>query len=128
MSDLNAYLGVSMGFLFTSMGTSFASVRAAELIDTGAASYLPLVMAGVLGVYGLVISVITTVNFTEGSIPENAPLGACLVSGFANLFSGVAMAYICPKASEINKGLLIALMFAESIGLSGLILGLIMIN
>jgi F0F1-type ATP synthase membrane subunit c/vacuolar-type H+-ATPase subunit K len=127
-NDLNAYVGISLGFLFTVMGTSLASVRATELIDRTGAGYLPLIMAAVLGVFGFIISVISTIKFTGGVVAANAVLGACLVSGFANLFSGVAMAFIFPKATEVNASVLVALVFVELIGLYGLVIGLIMLS
>ena len=127
MSDLNAYIGISLGFLFTVMGTSFASVRSAELIDASITSYLPLVMAGTIGICGSIISIIAIEKIYNGDVSENMVMSACLVSGFANLFSGITMAYICPKASEFNYGLMIALTFAQSIGLCGLAIALLIL-
>lgn len=127
-NDLNAYLGISLGFLFTVMGTSFASSRAAEFINTHISSYLPIMMAGVLAIYGTIISIVATLKMADGDANPNAIMAACLVSGFANLFSGLTMGKICPKAIEISSGLMIALVFAESIGLYGLIISLFIIH
>lgn len=127
--DFNAYLGISLGFLFTVMGTSFASVRTAELIDNSVSSYIPLAMAGVLAIYGTIVSILATLKMAnEPDANGDAVMAACLVSGFANLFSGIAMARISPKTIEINKGLMIALVFIESIGLYGLVISLIILK
>ena len=135
MSNFNAYLGISLGTLFTMMGTSISTIKSASLISHELVSYIPIVMSGVLAIYGLIVSLLSIVKL--GEHPDNvdvsdAIMAASLVVGFSNLFSGIAMGYISDKAvlhsSGINRGLVCALVLAESWGLYGLVTGLVIIG
>ena len=93
-------------------------------------------MSGVLAIYGLIVSILVVFKIDE--FPQitdpasNALMAAGLISGFSNLFSGITMGFISDMASvgenEVNKGVILGLIFAESWGLYGLIISLIIIG
>lgn len=133
--SLNAYLGISLGMLFTMIGTTFSTVKAARLMGFTPLTFLPIIMSGVLAIYGLIVSVLVVnkiddaPQLTEPS--SNALMAAGLISGFANMFSGITMGYINDMASinnEVNRGVVLGLIFAESWGLYGLIISLLIIG
>ena len=140
MSSFNAYLGVALGILFTMMGTAFSTTKAANLLETTVKSYIPIVMSGVLAIYGLIVSLLIVLKISEHqgdkdvtvARTSDALMAAGLVTGFTNLFSGLTMGFISDKANlhsnGINFGVTLALVFAESWGLYGLIISLVIIG
>merc|ERR1711877_107618 len=77
-------------------------------------SIIPVVMAGVLGIYGLITAVII-----NGKM-ESASYSA--YSGYAHLGAGVR-AYA--QQPRLFVGMILILIFAEALGLYGLIVGLV---
>lgn len=125
--SINAHVGIIIGTMFTMAGASYSTVKGSEFISYHLNSYIPIVMAGVIAIYGLIVTTIAIVNLDTIDTPDRI-LSACLVSGFCNLFSGLAMGSISAKTNDINRGLIIALIFSESIGLYGLIMALIILK
>ena len=91
-------------------------------------------MAGILGIYGLIISVLMT-----GKVKDNdgqsgfKQFAAGICCGFSSLASGLAIgvageagvrAYA--QTDHIFVGLILVLIFAECIGLYGMIIAIIM--
>lgn len=92
-------------------------------------------MSGIIAVYGLVVSVLiaggmsTNYSLYAGSVH----LGAGLACGFTGLAAGYAIGHVgdaCVRAyvheSKIFVGMVLILIFAEVLGLYGLIIALIM--
>jgi V-type H+-transporting ATPase proteolipid subunit len=95
---------------------------------------IPVVQAGVLGIYGLIVAVII-----QGSIvaPQNGLSQYSLYTGFAHLaesLSGPAVGIVGDagvravgqQEQEIFIGMILILIFAEALGLYGLIVALIL--
>merc|ERR1719324_1071449 len=80
-------------------------------------SIIPVVMAGVLGIYGLITAVIINGKLdqpdTYSAYSGYAHLGAGLTVGMSSLAAGLAV------------GIILILIFAEALGLYGLIVGLV---
>merc|ERR1719384_1009793 len=74
---------------------------------------IPVIMAGVLGIYGLIIAVILNQNIGTGS-------GYNYFQGYAHLASGLACGL-----SSLGAGMAIGI-FAEALGLYGLIVAIIL--
>lgn len=100
-------------------------------------SIVPVVMAGILGIYGLIIAVIISTGITSG--PEYtlfkgyAHLGAGLSVGLAGLGSGMAIGIVGDAGVRANAqqpklfvGMILILIFAEALALYGLIVGIIL--
>merc|ERR1719461_38349 len=102
---------------------------------------IPVVMAGVLGIYGLIVAVII-----QGSIdsPENGEtkysmftafghLAAGLCCGLSGLAAGMAIGIVgdagvraVGQQEKLFVGMILILIFAEALGLYGLIVALIL--
>ena len=91
-------------------------------------------MAGILGIYGLIISVLMTGKVKDNDGKDGfKQFGAGICCGFSSLASGLAIgvageagvkAYA--QTENIFVGLILVLIFAECIGLYGMIIAIIM--
>merc|ERR1719420_2473261 len=101
-------------------------------------SIIPVVMAGVLGIYGLITSVI--INGKVSSMMDTYPpyagyahLAAGLTVGLSSLAAGCAIGVVGDAGVRCNAqskgklfvGMILILIFAEALGLYGLIVGLV---
>merc|ERR1712125_214019 len=96
---------------------------------------IPVVMAGVLGIYGLIISVIigskvTTTGYSAYS--GFAHLGSGLSVGLSALAAGMAIGIVgdagvraTAQQPRLFVGMILILIFSEALGLYGLIVALI---
>eukprot|EP00388_Colpodella_angusta_P002648 GDKJ01009225.1.p1 GENE.GDKJ01009225.1~~GDKJ01009225.1.p1 ORF type:complete len:167 (-),score=3.67 GDKJ01009225.1:110-610(-) len=99
---------------------------------------VPVVMAGILGIYGLIVAVIISNNIkTDGytTFAGYLHLGAGLAAGAASLAAGYAIGvvgdiccYAYAKTEKIFVPMILMLIFAEALGLFGLIIALLMNN
>ena len=108
---------------------------------------IPVVMAGVLGIYGLIIAVIigSTVAPLHVGKPYSlysgfAHLAAGCCCGFSAVAAGVAIGIVgdagvravahhnCAAPARLYVGMVLILIFAEALGLYGLIVGLVLCN
>ena len=121
------------------MGISTIGVAKPEIVMK---NIIPVVMAGVLGIYGLIIAVIignaitsisTAGTVTYSQFTAFAHLGAGLCCGFSGLAAGVAIGVVgdagvraVAQQPKMYVGMVLILIFAEALGLYGLIIGLIM--
>lgn len=99
-------------------------------------SIIPVVMAGVLGIYGLITSVIINGKIDNPpSYPQflgYAHLAAGLTVGLSSLAAGLAIGVVGDAGVRANAqqpklfvGMILILIFAEALGLYGLIVGLV---
>ncbi len=99
---------------------------------------VPVVMAGILGIYGLIVAVIIS-NNVKGSgyatFSGFLHLGAGVAAGMAAMSAGYAIGIIgdvcCfayAKTDKIFVPMILMLIFAEALGLYGLIIALLMNN
>lgn len=100
-------------------------------------SLIPVVMSGIIAVYGLVVSVLIAGNISP-SEPYSlfagfVHLAAGLACGFTGLAAGYAIGIVgdaCVRAylyeSKVFVSMVLILIFAEVIGLYGLIVALIL--
>ena len=109
-------------------------------------SIVPIVMAGILGIYGLIIAVILQQRITYST--ATSPIGTYnfggvdkgyknfaggLTCGFSALSAGVAIGVVGDSGVRANAiegkmfvGMILILIFAEALGLYGLIIGIIL--
>ena len=145
-----AFLGVAMALAISNLGAAYGTAKAGIGIGSMAVtrpqlvykSLIPVIMAGILGIYGLIVAVIL-----QGKIPPypfNAStnfgtyqgykyLASGLCCGFSSLASGYAIG-IAGEAgvkgyamnNQLFVGMILILIFAEAIGLYGLIVAIIL--
>lgn len=142
-----AYIGIASALVFANLGASYGTAKAAVGISSLAVidkskifqGLIPIIMAGILGIYGVIIAVIagSQVKGKAGSLTEMEGyqyLGAGLACGLSSLAAGLAIgvagdagvrAYA--QTDDIFVGMILILIFAEAIGLYGLIVSIIMI-
>eukprot|EP00999_Lentomonas_sp_LEN2_P001426 NODE_2466_length_565_cov_41.931507_g2416_i0.p2 GENE.NODE_2466_length_565_cov_41.931507_g2416_i0~~NODE_2466_length_565_cov_41.931507_g2416_i0.p2 ORF type:complete len:165 (-),score=43.31 NODE_2466_length_565_cov_41.931507_g2416_i0:8-502(-) len=127
-----ANLGASYGTAKSGIGIAHLGIMQPQKIMRG---IVPVVMAGILGIYGLIVAVII-----QGQIQEGYRSGAGyvhfaggLAAGFASLAAGLAIGIVgdsCARAygkqDKIFVVMILMLIFAEALGLYGLIVALLM--
>merc|ERR1719326_2463402 len=99
-------------------------------------SIIPVVMAGVLGIYGLITAVIINGKIDPAAAYSAysgyAHLGAGITVGMSSLGAGLAIGIVGDAGVRANAqqprlfvGMILILIFAEALGLYGLIVGLV---
>ncbi|KAF7283881.1 vacuolar H[+] ATPase 16kD subunit 1 [Rhynchophorus ferrugineus] len=125
-------LGAAYGTAKSGTGIAAMSVMRPELIMK---CIIPVVMAGIIAIYGLVISVLIVSNITE---PPSYTLykgflhlGAGLAVGFSGLAAGFAIGIAgdagvrgTAQQPRLFVGMILILIFAEVLGLYGLIVAI----
>jgi len=140
-----AYMGVAAALVFANLGASYGTAKAGVgiaslgVIDSSkiTKSLIPIIMAGILGIYGVIIAVIANSQIKTGDLDDKRGytfLGAGLSCGLSALAAGLAIgvagdagvrAYA--QTDGIFVGMILILIFAEAIGLYGLIVAIIML-
>ncbi|KAK9839520.1 hypothetical protein WJX81_006976 [Elliptochloris bilobata] len=131
-----ACFGAAYGTAKSGVGISSMGVLRPELVMK---SIVPVVMAGVLGIYGLIVAVIisTGINQTADKpyylFDGYAHLAAGLACGLAGLAAGMAIGIVGDAGVRANAqqpklfvGMILILIFAEALALYGLIVGIIL--
>ena len=100
-----AWAGVAMAMTFSNLGTAYGTAKSGMGIASLSVtrphlafkSIIPIIMAGILSIYGLIIAVLlaqkVSVSTETACLPMNY-LGAGLVSGFSNVFAGYAIGVV----------------------------------
>ncbi|KAJ5946140.1 ATPase F0/V0 complex subunit C [Penicillium verhagenii] len=98
---------------------------------------VPVVMAGIIAIYGLVVSVLVANDLTQNLALYTGliQLGAGLAVGLAGLAAGLAIGIVgdagvrgSAQQPKLYVGMILILIFAEVLGLYGLIVALLMIS
>ena len=130
-----ADLGAAYGTAKSGVGVASMGVLKPELVMR---SIIPVVMAGVIGIYGLIVAVIVI-----GAIPAGqanycakvgfAHFGSGMSVGLSGLSAGTAIGIVgdagvraTAQQPKLFVGMILILIFAEALGLYGLIVALVM--
>ncbi|KAM7541158.1 hypothetical protein Aperf_G00000036721 [Anoplocephala perfoliata] len=125
-------LGASFGTARASMGISCMALRRPELLMR---SLVPVIMAGIVAVYGLVVSVIISAKIGIDCTMERSLnyFGAGISCGLCGLGAGYAIGIVgdagvraISKENRVFVAMILILIFAEVLGLYGLIVALIL--
>ncbi|EDW74638.2 uncharacterized protein Dwil_GK22034 [Drosophila willistoni] len=123
-------LGAAYGTAKSAVGISAMSVMHPELIMK---SIIPVVMAGIIAIYGLVVSVLLIGSLTKVyySYKGFLNLGAGLAVGLSGMAAGFAIGIVgdagvraAAQQPRLFVGLILILIFAEVLGLYGLIVAI----
>lgn len=137
--------GASASMILSSFGAAYGTSKAGIGIagigpfrpDLIMKSLIPVVMAGIIAVYGLVVAVVIAGNLDPAQ-PYSLMTGVIhLSSGLAVGFAGMAAGYAigivgdsCVRGYSLSPklfvGMVLILIFAEVLGLYGLIVALIL--
>ncbi|KAF8785380.1 V-type proton ATPase 16 kDa proteolipid subunit c-like [Argiope bruennichi] len=128
-------LGAAYGTAKSGVGISCMSIMRPELIMK---SIIPVVMSGIIAIYGLVVAVLIANSIktpAQGYSPYNGFLhfGAGLSVGLSGLAAGCAIGIVgdagvrgTAQQPRLFVGMILILIFAEVLGLYGLIVALIL--
>ncbi|KAH9696634.1 V-type proton ATPase subunit c2 [Citrus sinensis] len=128
-------MGAAYGTAKSGVGVASMGVMRPELVMK---SIVPVVMAGVLGIYGLIIAVIISTGINPKAksyylFDGYAHLSSGLACGLAGLSAGMAIGIVGDAGVRANAqqpklfvGMILILIFAEALALYGLIVGIIL--
>uniref|UniRef100_A0A061RGN6 V-type proton ATPase proteolipid subunit n=2 Tax=Tetraselmis sp. GSL018 TaxID=582737 RepID=A0A061RGN6_9CHLO len=137
------FMGASSALVFACMGAAYGTAKSGVGIASMGVmrpelvmkSIVPVVMAGVLGIYGLIIAVIISTGIGAGYtlFDGYAHLASGLACGLAGLAAGMAIGIVGDAGVRANAqqpklfvGMILILIFAEALALYGLIVGIIL--
>jgi len=139
------FMGATSGLIFACFGAAYGTAKSGVGIASMGVmrpelvmrSIIPVVMAGVIGIYGLIIAVIigTSVSSEASYTPFRgfAALGGGLSVGLAGLAAGMAIGIVgdagvraTAQQPKLFVGMILILIFAEALALYGLIVALIL--
>ena len=140
------YMGIAAALVFANLGAAFGTAKSGVGIcsmgvlkpDKIIKSVIPVIMAGILGIYGLIVAVILNQKISSGNerydkkkAYEHLASGFCC--GLSSLGAGIAIGVggdagvrALGETDKIFVGMMLILIFAEAIGLYGLIVSLIL--
>uniref|UniRef100_A0A6U4RDC7 V-type proton ATPase proteolipid subunit n=1 Tax=Neobodo designis TaxID=312471 RepID=A0A6U4RDC7_NEODS len=141
-------LGATVSLVFANLGSAYGTAKAGCGVahlgmiapDRIMRGIVPVVMAGILGIYGLIVAVIInnnikTENNAYASFAGYMHFGAGLAAGLSSLAAGLAIGIVGDtsvraygKQEKIFVAMILMLIFAEALGLYGLIIALLMNN
>ncbi|KAF8475898.1 vacuolar ATP synthase 16 kDa proteolipid subunit [Kalaharituber pfeilii] len=136
-------MGCTAAIVFTCFGAAYGTAKSGVGIvasgvlrpDLLVKNVIPVVMAGIVGIYGLVVSVLISSGLKQ-ELPLYTgfiQLGAGLSVGLAGLAAGFAIGIVgdagvrgSAQQPRLFVGMILILIFAEVLGLYGLIVALLM--
>jgi V-type H+-transporting ATPase proteolipid subunit len=139
-----AFIGVAASIVFANLGAAYGTAKSGVGISSMGVmnpnlimrNMIPVVMAGVLGIYGLIISVILTGNISDtnfSSYKGYAYFASGLAVGLSALGAGMAIGIVGDAGVRANGqqprlfvGMILILIFAEALGLYGLIVAIVL--
>ncbi|XP_047121678.1 V-type proton ATPase 16 kDa proteolipid subunit c-like [Schistocerca piceifrons] len=138
-------MGASSAIIFSAFGAAYGTAKSGTGIASMAVmrpelimkSIIPVVMAGIIAIYGLVIAILIAGKITEPATYSLymgfKHLGAGLSVGFSGLGAGFAVGIVgdagvrgTAQQPRLFIGMVLILIFAEVLGLYGLIVGIFM--
>merc|ERR1712166_794536 len=130
------FMGCAAALVFACLGAAYGTAKSGVGVanmgvlhsDMVMKSIIPIIMAGVLGIYGLIVAVLL-----GSGISGTEPYGYSSYSGYSGLSAGIAIGIVGDAGVRANArqnklfvGVILILIFAEALGLYGLIVALIL--
>ena len=147
-SEINylfGYAGVAIALTFANLGAAYGTAKSGvgicamgvmkpSVIIRGV---IPVIMAGILGIYGLIVAVILGQKLGEqgeySELKGYKHLGSGMTCGLTSLAAGIAIGVggeagvrALGQQDKVFVGMMLILIFAEALGLYGLIVALIL--
>lgn len=139
------FMGVACALVFANIGSAYGTAKSGVGIcymgtikpEGIIRAIIPVIMAGILGIYGLVVSVLIKQSMSSEKYDLYhgfSHLAAGLCCGLSALAAGIAIGIIgdsgvraLAQTDRIFIGMMLMLIFAEAIGLFGLIVSLMLL-
>jgi len=147
ISSFYGYMGITCALVFANLGAAYGTAKSGVGICAMGVmkptsiikGVIPVIMAGILGIYGLIVAVILGQKLTgEGPILVKKGyqyLGSGLCCGLTSFAAGIAIGIggeagvrALGQQEKIFVGMMLILIFAEALGLYGLIVSLILVQ
>ena len=139
------YMGIAAALVFANLGAAYGTAKSGVGIcsmgvlkpDKIIKSVIPVIMAGILGIYGLIVAVILNQKIGDSYDYKAAysHLSSGLCCGLSSLGAGIAIGIggdagvrALGQTDKIFVGMMLILIFAEALGLYGLIVSLILVQ
>lgn len=137
-------MGIASALVFANLGAAYGTAKSGVgiaslgVIDSSKIfkALIPIIMAGILSIYGLIVAVILVGKLKDNTLSGKQGyklLGAGLACGLSALASGLAIGVAgdagvraFAQSDGIFVGMILILIFAEAIGLYGLIIAILM--
>ena len=138
------YMGIASALVFANLGAAYGTYQSGVGIchlgilrpDKIIKSVIPVIMAGILGIYGLIVSVILSQRISRSNYHTKdgyKHLASGLVCGLSCLGAGISIGIggdagvrALGQEDRIFVGMMLILIFSEALGLYGLIVSLIL--
>eukprot|EP01053_Blabericola_migrator_P008444 Blabericola_migrator_1__8443@NODE_43_length_16904_cov_225_701966_g39_i0_p5_GENE_NODE_43_length_16904_cov_225_701966_g39_i0NODE_43_length_16904_cov_225_701966_g39_i0_p5_ORF_typecomplete_len171_score25_93ATPsynt_C/PF00137_21/4_2e15ATPsynt_C/PF00137_21/1_4e18_NODE_43_length_16904_cov_225_701966_g39_i01616016672 len=143
-SNLFGYIGITTAVILSNAGSAYGTAKAGlGISSTGVMrpdmvmrNIIPVVMAGILGIYGLIMGIIISQSMganNEYSVGTGyAHMAGGLTVGLSALVAGFAIGIVGEAGVRANVqqprmfvAMILILIFAEALALYGLIIGLV---
>ena len=144
-----AFLGIAIALAFTGIGSGYGTAKSAIGVFAACAIHpefiykglMPIIMAGIVGIYGLVAAVIINPKVVEETgtnagfhlfdgyalLAAGLSVGLCgLASGMCIGVAGDAAARVMAEKPQLLMGCMLVLIFGEVLGLYGFIVAIIL--
>ena len=140
------FMGVASALVFANLGAAYGTAKSGVGICTMGVlkpekiikAIIPVIMAGILGIYGLIVGVLLNSSITSSPSTYTLPKGfshlaAGLCCGVSSWAAGVAIglagdagARALGQQDKVFVGMMLVLIFGEALGLYGLIVALLL--
>lgn len=141
------YLGAASAIIFSCFGAAYGTAKSGVGIaamgvmrpELVMKSIIPVIFAGVLGIYGLIIAVVISSGINQTAekayyyFDGYAHFASGIACGFAALGAGMCIGIVGDAGVRANAqqpklyvGMILILIFAEALALYGLIVGVIL--
>ena len=147
ISSFYGYMGITCALVFANLGAAYGTAKSGVGICAMGVmkptsiikGVIPVIMAGILGIYGLIVAVILAQKL-NGDAPLLVKkgyqyLGSGLCCGLTSFAAGIAIGIggeagvrALGQQEKIFVGMMLILIFAEALGLYGLIVSLILVQ
>lgn len=136
-------MGIASALVFANLGSSYGTAKAGVgiaslgVIDSSKIfrALIPIIMAGILGIYGIIVAVLMNTKAKDAKLDIGTAyklLSAGLCCGLSSLAAGLAIGVAgdagvraFAQTDGIFVGMILILIFAEAIGLYGMIIAII---
>ena len=144
-AGIYGFLGVASAISFANLGAAYGTAKAGVGICTMGVlkpekiikAIIPVIMAGILGIYGLIVAVFLVQKVNEHDGYDYAKgfshLASGLCCGISSWAAGIAIgiagdagARALGQQDKVFVGMMLILIFSEALGLYGLIVSLVL--
>ena len=145
------FMGVAASIIFANLGSAYGTAKAGVGVcsmgvfrpDVVMKNMLPVIMAGILGIYGLIASIIMVYAIAApdsvgthyssfsgyGHLAAGLSCGlSCLAAGLSIGIAGDAGVRACGQQEKIYVGMVLMLIFGEALALYGLIVAIVIVT